>query len=674
MKKLVLLSITFLLGATVFAQSKIGTELLSQNFSSGLGEWTIDAQTGNWGLSSTVNAGGEAPEAKMSWSPQFNGTTRLISPVVDVSSHSNLSIEFKHAIDHYSGSYDVGLATRSDEGAWHTVWSRKGANVVETISLPIENEDLGSASFQFCLFFTGSSYNINAWYIDDILCYVPFETDLAVNSIDNIQYSLFGDRNIEATAKNVGINPITSFDIQYQIDEGNVITESVTGISLNAGDSYSHTFTSLWEATAGTYDVSVSLTNINGNGDDDDMSNNTKVKSLSLASQAVANLPLFESFTSSTCGPCNSFNTGTFTPFLNTHAGEFAVIKYQMDWPGNGDPYYTAEGGVRKSYYGVSGVPNLFTGGVSTPTSAAGVNSAFTTQSAKDAFFEISATAGIVDGTNVSVSIDILPHISATNFTLHAAVVERETTGNVGSNGETSFKYVMMKMLPDANGTVFSSTDGETITFNLSADLSTTHVEEFDDLMVVAFIQNDDNKEVFQSTMVDVAFGNFDYSVTFTVLDETTEAPIEGATISINEQTLTTTDAGIASIMLQNDSYEYTISKEMYESVENSLTVNGSDIEITEYLTQTTSVNTSALSTLSVYPNPTQGEVIIKAPTDENINTVKVYSITGALVYSKQYSTSLNEVKLNINQPQGVYMVRVTLNNGNTSIGKLIVN
>jgi hypothetical protein len=112
----------------------------------------------------------------------------------------------------------------------------------------------------------------------------------------------------------------------------------------------------------------------------------------------------------------------------------------------------------------------------------------------------------------------------------------------------------------------------------------------------------------------------------------------------------------------------------MYESVENSLTVNGSDIEITEYLTQTTSVNTSALSTLSVYPNPTQGEVIIKAPTDENINTVKVYSITGALVYSKQYSTSLNEVKLNINQPQGVYMVRVTLNNGNTSIGKLIVN
>ncbi len=594
MKKILLLSLTILIGAAALAQSKTGTQLLSQDFSSGFDTWTFDAQAGNWATVSSTNADGVAPEAKMSWSPQFNGTTRLISPAIDVSSHSNLTVEFKHAIDHFSGTYTVGLATRSNEGTWHTVWSRKGATVVENINIALENEDIGSTSFQLCLFFSGSSYNINAWYIDDILLYVPFDTDVAVNSVDNAEYSLFGNRNIKATAKNVGINPITSFDIQYQIDEGDVITENVTGISLNAGDSYSHTFTSVWEATAGTYDVSVNLTNINGNGDDDDMGNNTKTKSLSLASQAVANLPLFESFTSSSCGPCNSFNSNVLTPFFNGHDGELAVIKYQMNWPGNGDPYYTAEGGARKNYYGVQGVPALYIGGSNTPTSAAGVNNAFNAQIAKEAFFEISANASIVAGTNVLVSIDVLPHISANNFILHAAVVERETTGNIGGNGEKSFKYVMMKMLPNANGTVFSSTDGEALNFNLSANLSNTHVEEYNDLMVVVFIQNDENKEVFQSAMVDA--------------------------------------------------------------------------------TLNTGINTSALSALSVYPNPTQGEVTIIIPTEDKVSTIEVYSITGALVYSKQYNANLNEVKLNINQPQGVYMVKVTLNNGNASIGKLIVN
>lgn len=674
MRKFVLLSITILISVAVFAQSRVGTVLLSQDFSSGLDAWTVDAHGGNWGIVSTAKAGGNAPEATMSWSPQFNGTTRLISPVIDVSGHSNLFVDFKHAIDHYNGTYDVGLATRTNEGAWHTVWSRKGAAVLETINVAIENEDLGSTSFQFCLFFTGSSYNINAWYIDDIVLYVPFENDLAISSIDNKAYSLFGDRNIKATVKNVGMNPITSFDIHYQVENGEVITENVTSISLNTGNSYSHTFTSVWEATAGAYDVSVGLTNINGNGDDDDMSNNTKIKRISLASQAVVNLPLFESFTSSTCGPCNSFNAGVLTPFFNAHDGEFAVIKYQMNWPGNGDPYYTAEGGVRRAYYGVQGVPNLFIGGVSTPTSSAGVNNAFSTQSAKGAFFDLDVNASIVENNKiVFVSIEVLPYISANNFKLHAAVVERETTGNVGSNGEKSFKYVMMKMLPNANGTVFSSIDGEALNFNLAADLSSTNIEEFDDLMVVVFIQNDENKEIFQSKMVDVTPNIDDYTVTFTVLDEITEVPIEGATISIDKQTLNTSNLGLASIILQSGTYEYTISKDTYESVVNSLTVSGSDTEITEHLTLATGVNTSVLSTLSIYPNPTHGEVTIKIPTEDKVSTVEIYSITGALVYSKQYNTSLNEIKLNINQPQGVYFVKVTLNNGNASIGKLIV-
>ena len=36
-----------------------------------------------------------------------------------------------------------------------------------------------------------------------------------------------------------------------------------------------------------------------------------------------------------------------------------------MNWPGNGDPYYTEEGGTRRFYYGVDGVPMAFLDGAS---------------------------------------------------------------------------------------------------------------------------------------------------------------------------------------------------------------------------------------------------------------------------------------------------------------------
>ena len=829
MKKFLLLFAGIFLSLAINAQTKVGIEHLSQNFSDGVtaNGWTIDAQAGNWSAVQSVNAGGIAPEARMSWTPQFNATTRLISPTIDISGQENVVVQFKHAIDHYGGAYTVGLATRSEGGEWNTVWSRSGATVVEAISVPVTNDDLGSSTFQVCMFFSGNSYNINYWYIDDILVYTPYANDIAVSSINNEAYAIYDNYNISATLKNVGLNPVTSFDISYQINDDAIITESISGISIGSGEAYTYTFTSIWEAVAGIYQVNVNVSNINENGDDDDMSNNSLAKQIHIASQSVANLPLFESFTSSTCGPCYTFNTNTFTPFLNSHIGEYAIIKYQMSWPGSGDPYYTAEGGVRRTYYGVTGVPSLFTGGSATAISAVGLDNALSTQAAKDAFFEINATANIVGGNSVFASIDIIPHISVNNFTMHAAVIEQETTGNVASNGETSFKYVMMKMLPSASGTQFSSVDGETLTFNLGADLTTTNVEEYDDLMVVVFIQNNETKEVFQSTMVNateivdnyaVTFnvtsnfneepiedalitingeelttnelgeaymllangsysyeiikddfvtlqGDFDvadenislnlaldpieYTVSFTIIDELTELPIEGATISISEQTLTTSATGTATINLPSYTYNYTVSAESYLSKNNTLTVSGADADVEESLTPVFTVtfsitdneanpienaiisvaeevlttnaegeatinlingeypytvvkdgfetyestatvdgqdqevnvalnpasNANVLNSmqLSIFPNPSNGEVNISLQNEEKVSTLEVYSITGALVFSKTYNANISNLKENINQPQGVYMVRVTLSNGETSIGKLIV-
>ena len=59
---------------------------------------------------------------------------------------------------------------------------------------------------------------------------------------------------------------------------------------------------------------------------------------------------MFEVFTSSTCGPCvqGNINLGNV---LSNYSEQYSLLKYQMSWPGNGDPYFTDEGYDRRVFY-----------------------------------------------------------------------------------------------------------------------------------------------------------------------------------------------------------------------------------------------------------------------------------------------------------------------------------
>lgn len=81
------------------SKSKYKEILLSEDFSNGVPpeNWTVAGSgTSNWQSSNTSYAGGEAPEVKLNYSPPFNGTTRLVSPVINTNTYSTLVLEFKH--------------------------------------------------------------------------------------------------------------------------------------------------------------------------------------------------------------------------------------------------------------------------------------------------------------------------------------------------------------------------------------------------------------------------------------------------------------------------------------------------------------------------------------------------------------------------------------------------
>jgi hypothetical protein len=220
---------------------------------------------------------------------------------------------------------------------------------------------------------------------------------------------------------------------------------------------------------------------------------------------------MIEKFTGSTCPPCASYNNATFNPFYTAENANFNYVAYQMNWPTNaaagfpnGDPYYTLEGGVRRGLYGVNSITSLWINGAnySTSNNQATLTTHLNTEAAKPGYFGLIAGREIANNT-ATVNYVITPFVSG-NYTIQAAVIEKTTTGNIGSNGETSFKHVMMKMLPNASGTTITTTAGMPLTGQISASLTNTFVEEVSDLEVIIFIQDNFTKQVLQSTTATV--------------------------------------------------------------------------------------------------------------------------------------------------------------------------
>jgi len=135
--------------------------------------WTTTSTSGqiNWGGNNSNNAGGTAPEVDFYWSPATTAVQRLITMELNTTGSSTLALEFKHYLDDYSGGYSLRVETTSDGTNWNTVWEINPTGNVgpETLDLDITTPDVGSSTFQLAFVFDGDSYNLDHWYIDDVI-------------------------------------------------------------------------------------------------------------------------------------------------------------------------------------------------------------------------------------------------------------------------------------------------------------------------------------------------------------------------------------------------------------------------------------------------------------------------------------------------------------------------
>lgn len=653
---IVFLSFSFLLNAQTY---------LFQDFSDNEmppSGWTIDGFSNLWSTAFSNEAGGAPPEAKFTYT-NTTSVSRFISPEIDLTGVTNVNFSFKHFLDNYSSGPKIGVATRSGGGDWNIVWEINTTSNIgpEEKIIAITNDDVGQSDFQVCLYLDGNFYNIDYWYIDDIELYTPYNLDAKLTNISTPWY-LLGENEVTGSIKNRGIQDLTSLEISWQVDKGDITVTTVNDLEISTGESLDFTCDGIFDFPVGNHDLDVWISGVN-NGIDDDTDNNMLMKTIHVASSATDRVPLFEEFTSSTCAPCANFNS-SFVPWCNTNEEDITLVKYQMSWPSPGDPYYTEEGGDRRAYYGVSFVPDLYGNGAQVATNIGAVNTFF------NAAIELPGFASIIgsntlNGTEMTIDINMLPYADYSNFRLYVVVFEYLTTGNIGNNGETEFEHVMMKMVPDALGTTLNLTDRQPYAFSQTVDLAGTNIEEWDDLGVAFIFQDYQSQEVFQSGYT-IEDGEFDTEAGLSnifidgepledfspdVFNYYIELP-EG-TVEIPEVTATPEDDKATIVIVPADELRNNVT---------DIDVYAEDLYTHERYTVTftlaTGLDDYTDTHVKLYPNPTAGLLNIQTT---DYADVFIYATDGSLVSNYQV---VNYKQIDLSHlSNGIYFVKINTNN-----------
>lgn len=345
--------------------------------------------------------------------------------------------------------------------------------------------------------------------------------DVGVTAIDLIP--ALGLNNapfqIKGTVQNYSSTDVTSLDISYKINGGSPVTSTIN-LNIPKGSFASFTHPTAWNPTStGTYSIEVAASMPNGNTDEDE-TNNASTKSVDVFDQLFQRKPLYEVFTSSTCGPCRPGNV-VFHNVIdnNSFSDEATYIKWQQNFPGTGDPYATAEAVSRRNYYGINSIPRMEIDGGWDKNASSFSTAVHEESKALPSLVKINTTFNKwAKSVEAQVDVESITDIPGTHL-LHVIIFETITYKNVKSNGEIQFEHVFKKYMTlptgenigalkkgnsfskkynfDFKGDYILPANGQPSSY---PNLSIQHtVEDFKNLRVLAWVQNSSTKEVLQS-------------------------------------------------------------------------------------------------------------------------------------------------------------------------------
>jgi len=513
------------------------------------------------------------------WVQQWNFVDLDSVYVVDTTQRLYIGYEVTTS----KGSYPMVLGDGTEP---KQAWVRSSSGISNLIT---------DAGYKFVFLIRATATVIDA--PDDLMSFI---------SLDMNKFEVKGD-DIRGTIRNLGGNPLTSFKADYTVN-GVSATKNFSGLNVAPGALYNFALSKFDEAKPYN-SITVALSEPNGVGRV--IGTRTRYTDVIACSEREQRVVLHEAFTSSTCGPCKAGNENFSSVLKNLDENKWVCIKYQMSWPGTGDPYYTSEGLTRRTFYNINAVPYLVVDGIYVTNSGSYTTDIFNQLVVVPAAAKTTGNATVdIDNKKVDfdVTINPLTNYNNPNLRFFAAIIEKKTFKNVKTNGEKEFGFVLKKFMTSASGeNIGALAVGTPITksyshtfpgdYRLPKDAtdpinnSNEHsVENFKALMVVYWVQDISTKDIYQAGKAD---------------------PFPGYIVSVED-----------------------------------IALNPSNIVL--------------------YPNPVQNILFIDA--DADISQVEIYNIQGQRL---QVEVINNKVIDTDNLASGVYMLRITSDKG-TSVHKFV--
>ena len=673
--------LAMLLSVSAMAQNR--GVILQESFDSNSmpAGWQItEGGFSNWTISPTTYAGGTPKELHLSWSPYFNTPTRMVFNAVDLTGIYTVTFSFNHYVTHVTQPCTISIETSSNGGnTWNRCFSRSvdyDQIMLYEESFDITNADMGQANVLFSIYiepYVSSTY-FDDWYFDNILIMGEQGSDvldLGISTINVADEIGSGDRTMGMLVRNFGTIDITSVEASYQVGDNQPVSETFS-VNIPPMEATNLTFAEPANFALGDYTLNMEIINVNGTADDD-QSDDQMSKNITANLGYTQKIPLLEVFSSSGCEPCVALNAQMQT-LCDNNPGKYSYIKYCMNAPY--DPYYTFDvtqrGNHLPPHREVPFAPFVY-------MDCECLMNYAPSQELFDGHCDMLSPVEIrgsfyTEGSMVYISADVLSYMDMTDASIWVSVNEKVTTGNVGSNGETEFHHVMMKLLPDGNGKPFSIRQGEVKHFDYNYDMSTTFVEEMDDLEVVVWVEEPGIENTLNSRFM-YETANHPYPVENLILTKegTTFTASWNAPENANPTGYNVTLNG--ALVVENGtatSYSFAEESGKFYIVEVQAVYGDEMVSVKRVITsyEILAVAENETNDCKVFPNPTHDRVTLQAT--ETIKNAAVYDMMGKLINAVKIDGQTFEMDFS-GYGNGMYFIKLQMADGKSEICRVAV-
>ena len=121
----------------------------------------------------------------------------------------------------------------------------------------------------------------------------------------NNKYVSGGNNVVSCLIKNLGIDPITSIDLSWSIDEFvTIYSESFSGLNIQSNQEYALSHADIIQAEPGQYELKVWISDVNATNCDENPANDSASRQIFVVTESVQPQVLIEEFTTTLCGYC----------------------------------------------------------------------------------------------------------------------------------------------------------------------------------------------------------------------------------------------------------------------------------------------------------------------------------------------------------------------------------